>query len=289
MQLSSFHTLPIVEVEKLLYSCCGSHHWVSGVMAHFPFTSEKTLIHQAEKCWYEDCGREDWLEAFTQHPKIGDVESLTKKFAATQHLAGREQAGVNEASREIIEALAAANEAYESHFGFIFIVFATGKSASEMLRLLQDRLKNSREEEIQIAMGEQHKITVLRLKKLLPDADWNWLPVSQITTHVLDTSSGSPARDLSIRLQHRNKDLLWETFCQGVTNADGRIADLLPPNRVLPPGIYQIVFETGAYFAAHRTKGFYPEVLIQFEVPDAQHYHVPLLLNPFGYSTYRGS
>lgn len=289
MQLSSFNTLNTNEVEQLLYSCCGSHRWVSGMMTHFPFASEKTLVQQAEKYWYHDCGQEDWLAAFTQHPKIGDVESLTKKFAATQHLAGREQAGVELASREVIESLAAANQAYENRFGFIFIVFATGKTAPEMLRLLQDRLENSREEELHIAMGEQHKITILRLKKLLPDADWGWLPVSQITTHVLDTTSGSPARDLSIRLERQNRSHVWETFCQGVTNADGRIADLLPPNLVLSPGTYQIVFETGAYFAAHRTKGFYPAVQIQFEVPDAQHYHVPLLLNPFGYSTYRGS
>ena len=81
----------------------------------------------------------------------------------------------------------------------------------------------------------------------------------------------------------------WQTMAQGVTNADGRIADLLPAERILPPGNYKLVFETGNYFASNNVKGFYPEVEIQFTIIDGSHYHVPLLINPFGYSTYRGS
>ena len=89
------------------------------------------------------------------HPKIGDVKSLEKKFAPTKHLAGKEQAGVASATAETIQALAQANTHYETKNGFIFIVCATGKSAAEMLRILQDRLTNSTEEEVHIAMGEQ--------------------------------------------------------------------------------------------------------------------------------------
>jgi hydroxyisourate hydrolase len=108
--------------------------------------------------------------------------------------------------------------------------------------------------------------------------------MSQITTHVLDTSLGKPAQGVAIRLEQNGKVL-----GQGITNADGRIGDLLPKDQSLPPGEYQMVFETGAYFQKNGLKGFYPKAVIHFTTFDESHYHVPLLLNPFGYSTYRGS
>ena len=162
MNLAHFNSVVPADLKTHLSSFCGASRWVDAMAAHVPFASEKDLVEWAGQIWYDTCGEANWLEAFTHHPKIGDVESLSKKFAATQHLAGAEQAGVQEASREVIEALAAANQAYEARFGFIFIVCATGKPALEMLRLLEDRLKNSRDEELLIAMGEQHKITLIR-------------------------------------------------------------------------------------------------------------------------------
>ena len=251
-------------------------------MEHFPFKTEAELMSAAENSWYNECGESDWLEAFTHHPKIGDTKSLTEKFAA------KEQGSVSTASKEIIEALAKANADYENKFSFIFIVCATGRSADEMLRLLNDRLKNRHEEELGIAMGEQHKITIIRFQKLLDKANWNILKLSQLTTHVLDTSLGKPGKDITIRLKHMS-DGFWQTMAQGVTNADGRIGDLLPPNKNVIPGNYKMVFETGDYFKANNIKGFYPTVEIEFTVFDDGHYHVPLLINPFGYSTYRGS
>ncbi|HPH84486.1 MAG TPA: 2-oxo-4-hydroxy-4-carboxy-5-ureidoimidazoline decarboxylase [Ferruginibacter sp.] len=288
MTLNDLNKLDKNEARKLLETCCGSSTWLTNLLNAFPFKSEEDLIFNAERTWYDQCSEADWLEAFTHHPKIGDVKSLTEKFASTQHLAGNEQSSVNTASQQVIEDLAKANLAYEQKFGFIFIVCATGKSANEMLRLLTDRLMNTREEELNIAMGEQHKITQLRFKKLLDEANWSFLKVSQLTTHVLDTSIGKPGRDISIRLQ-KSGGISWQTIAQGVTNADGRIPDLLPLSRNLQPGNYKMVFETAAYFEAMSLKGFYPQVDIQFTIFDNSHYHVPLLINPFGYSTYRGS
>lgn len=287
MTLQSFNELDKQEAKRLLTTCCGATKWVEAMIKSFPFTDEMAMISTAETAWYDACSVNDWLEAFTHHPKIGDTKSLAEKFASTQHLAGNEQSGVNNASVQLIEELAQANKAYEEKFGFIFIVCATGKTAAEMLRLLLDRLVNSREEELQIAMGEQHKITILRIRKLLDKVTWN-LKVSQITTHVLDTSIGRPGENITIRLKYFHNEK-WQTLTQGVTNADGRIPDLLPPQRSLLPGNYKMVFETAAYFANNNLKGFYPEVEIQFAVFDNTHYHVPLLINPFGYSTYRGS
>ncbi|MFN8274935.1 MAG: 2-oxo-4-hydroxy-4-carboxy-5-ureidoimidazoline decarboxylase [Flavobacteriaceae bacterium] len=282
MNLESFNQLDKSTAAEHLFACCGSQRWTDAMMQHFPFASERDLVAQAEDIWYHHCTEADWRESFTHHPKIGDVKSLTEKFA------GKEQAGVAVASNQTIEALAKANADYEAKNGFIFIVCATGKSADEMLRLLQDRLQNSTEEEVHIAMGEQHKISIIRFKKLLTEGNFGFLKVSQITTHVLDTSEGVPGKNITIRLR-RFCNGSWQTFAQGVTNADGRIPDLLPPERILKADTYQMVFDTGAYYANLNTQTFYPMVEIIFQTFDDAHYHVPLLVNPFGYSTYRGS
>lgn len=166
MTLHELNVLPKDQLKAALFNCCGSHTWVSKMLPFFPADDMVELINDAEDQWYE-CSEVDWLEAFTHHPKIGDVESLTKKFTATAQWASGEQSAVTSAPQQTIEALAEGNAAYEKKFGFIFIVCATGKSAAEMLHLLQQRLPNSKEEEIKIAMDEQNKITQLRLQKLL--------------------------------------------------------------------------------------------------------------------------
>ena len=109
-----------------------------------------------------------------------------------------------------------------------------------------------------------------------------------ITTHVLDTSAGRPGRGIAIELE-RDDAGSWHRIGAGVTDDDGRLRTLTPAGPVAP-GVYRLRFHTGAYFADHQQAGFFPIVEIQFLVADgAQHYHVPLLLSPYGYSTYRGS
>ena len=112
--------------------------------------------------------------------------------------------------------------------------------------------------------------------------------MSAITTHVLDTSLGRPAAGVAARLDKQSAAGAWVEVGRGVTDGDGRIRDLL--ETPLEAGAYRLIFDSGAYFRARNAAGFYPQVTIEFEVRDlAQHYHVPLLLSPFGYSTYRGS
>lgn len=166
MSLSEINSLNEPAARQLLTTCCGSARWVDDLLAARPFLHEDDLISKATKCW-NSTTEKDWLEAFRHHPKIGDLENLKKKFAATQHLAGAEQSAVNTASEATLRSLAEGNEAYEKRFGFIFIVCATGKSAEEMLALLEQRIHNDRDAELRIAAAEQHKITLLRLKKLL--------------------------------------------------------------------------------------------------------------------------
>lgn len=113
--------------------------------------------------------------------------------------------------------------------------------------------------------------------------------MSQITTHVLDTAKGIPASGISISLQRPLGEDKWENITSGITNSDGRVPDFLADDKIIAPGIYRMLFSTKAYFDKDGVKGFYPEVPVIFEINDTQHYHIPLLLSPFGYSTYRGS
>ena len=277
MTLTSFNNLSAEESSTLLMTCCGCEKWVELLLKEFPFKNEAGLIQAAENAWYNLCTAADWLEAFSHHPKIGDTKRISEKFSSTKHLTGDEQAGVNDASANLLGELANANFEYQNKFGFIFIVSAAGRSASEMLHLLLDRLFNSREEELNIAMGEQHKITILRLKKLIDEGRWSSILPSQLTTHVLDTSLGKPGENITIRLK-KVVNAGWQTIAQGVSNSDGRIMDLLPFNKKLLPGSYKLVFEIANYFFRTDRKGFYPEVEIQFMVFDEGHYHVPLLI-----------
>jgi 5-hydroxyisourate hydrolase len=114
--------------------------------------------------------------------------------------------------------------------------------------------------------------------------------MSPITTHVLDTARGRPAAGVPVTLEARGEGGGWRTLGRGATDADGRLRDLLPEGFALNEGDYRLTFDAGAYFAASGAEGFYAEVSVSFVVRDAAaHYHVPLLLSPYGYSTYRGS
>jgi 5-hydroxyisourate hydrolase len=113
--------------------------------------------------------------------------------------------------------------------------------------------------------------------------------MSAITTHVLDTSRGCPAEGVPATFEVAAAGG-WKLLGKGTTDADGRIAEFLPKDTALVSGVYRLIFDTSKYFAAHRLEAFYPQVTVVFRIDDAaQHYHVPLLLSPFGYSTYRGS
>ena len=113
--------------------------------------------------------------------------------------------------------------------------------------------------------------------------------MSQITTHVLDTAVGKPAEGIDLTLS-QFIDGKWDLLGGGTTNSDGRVADLLPDEVILKEGRYKVLFVTEAYFQQQEVEAFYPYADIVFDITgDGEHYHIPLLLSPFGYSTYRGS
>ncbi|HET7108072.1 MAG TPA: hydroxyisourate hydrolase [Candidatus Acidoferrum sp.] len=113
--------------------------------------------------------------------------------------------------------------------------------------------------------------------------------MSHITTHVLDVSLGRPAANIVVILESKSAGGAWTESARGATDADGRLREWAAA-KTLPAGTYRLTFDTGAYFAARKIANLYPQVVIVFEVHNVQeHYHIPLLLSPFGYSTYRGS
>lgn len=166
MTLEALNKLSTEERKNALHSCYGSVRWTEKLSAYFPFKDEEELFEKANTV-LQELEAASWLEAFSHHPKIGDLDAARNKFAASAHWTTGEQSGVNDSDREILGRLAELNLHYERRFGYIFIVCATGKSAAEMLGLLEDRLHNDPAKEFCIAAGEQRKITLLRLKKLL--------------------------------------------------------------------------------------------------------------------------
>ena len=166
MSVETVNSMDVSTASHSFRQCCTSRAWIARMVASRPYPSAVAMSKAADENW-RDLEERDYLEAFDGHPKIGDVSSLKDKYANTKELAAGEQSLVEVASDETIQALCDGNSAYEEKFGFIFIVCATGKSAGEMLSLLEDRFPNSREQELINAAEEQRKIFQIRLEKLL--------------------------------------------------------------------------------------------------------------------------
>jgi OHCU decarboxylase len=164
--IGKLNRLSMEEARAALLACCGSTRWASEVAALRPFWDVGQLLNIGGRVWRE-LPREDWLEAFRAHPKIGERRAERETGAEARAWSEGEQSGAREASNETLDELAKANREYEERFGFIFIVCATGKTAGEMLALLRGRLDNDPEAELSVAAGEQWRITELRLRKFL--------------------------------------------------------------------------------------------------------------------------
>ena len=157
------------EATKELLQCCGSKRWASLTATGRPYDTLEILLATSNDIWWS-LDPNDWLEAFRSHPKIGEKKAEAAVATQSQQWSADEQHGVQQASRDTGEKLAALNRAYEQKFGFIFIVCATGKSTDEILALLEQRFGNERAIELHNAAAEQAKITELRLRKLIEPA-----------------------------------------------------------------------------------------------------------------------
>jgi 2-oxo-4-hydroxy-4-carboxy-5-ureidoimidazoline decarboxylase len=167
MNLETINAWNEAEACESFGRCCGSTRWSREMARRRPFKSGEALFEAADQLWWE-LAPSDWLEAFASHPKIGAREAPRPEHAATAAWSAGEQSGTERAGADVLEDLAELNRRYESQFGYIFIVCATGKTAEEMLAILKQRLSHCPEDEIKLAAAEQAKITRIRLEKLTP-------------------------------------------------------------------------------------------------------------------------
>jgi OHCU decarboxylase len=164
MTLDEFNSLPPEQLLSLLTDCCGSSRWGANIASLRPYADTDALHRAADSVWWK-LGREDWLEAFSHHPQIGDKPASGSESA--QRWAAGEQDGARAASDDVKTRMARANRAYFEKFGYIYIVCATGKSAEGMLAILNQRLQNDIASELSVAAEQQRLITRIRLDKLL--------------------------------------------------------------------------------------------------------------------------
>lgn len=275
--VASFNARPAADAERDVLACCAVPAWARGVVAARPYPDLDALLAAA------DAGlrRLTWTEvaqALAAHPRIGERPTGSDRESVWSR---REQAGVAGADAATRAALAEANREYEQRFGHLFLICASGRSQSELLAAARERLANDDEAERRVVREELRKIALLRLEGLLNMTR----RFAGISTHVLDTGRGEPARDVRVRLDRRDGGG-WTPVAEARTDGDGRLRDWVPAGEWRAGG-YRLVFFVEAYvgFAA-----FFPEITVAFQVRDPdRHHHVPLLLSNYGYTTYLGS
>lgn len=292
--LVRFNTLSDSAFLALLYEVCASKAWGRKLLAHRPYATEDALFAAADTAMGELTDT-DLAEAMGGHPPIGRPEP-------GDPVSSREQRGMAGASEALRAEMRELNLAYQERFGHVFLICATGATGEQMRDALRERLAHTPEQERAIARTELGKINRIRLAGLVTAS------AASVSTHILDTSTGRPAADVAVSLAARTgPDAAWQALGGSRTDADGRCKDL----PALPEGTVQVrlEFATEAYFvngisrtsrkqaeeqrqetsSARGNGAFFPEVTVTFTVTAGEHYHVPLLLNPFGYSVYRGS
>jgi 2-oxo-4-hydroxy-4-carboxy-5-ureidoimidazoline decarboxylase len=232
------------------------------------------------------------LKLIKAHP---DLANKTQRAAGLTADSGAEQdsVGLDRLSDAEYDAFERANTAYRTKFGFPYIVCVRRHTRDSILRDFERRLQNDAKAEMQTAIREICRIAALRLDQLIASDDR--LPVhGRLSTHVLDTHSGRPAAGISIELTELSDLGQARVVTRAITNSDGRTDQPLIGGRPLPIGRYELAFHVGAYFAGRAVPmsdpPFLDRIPLQFSVSDPEgHLHVPLLVTPWSYATYRGS
>ncbi|MFF5563838.1 2-oxo-4-hydroxy-4-carboxy-5-ureidoimidazoline decarboxylase [Streptomyces sp. NPDC012623] len=308
--LARFNAAPDRTALAALRDVCAASAWGSALLAGRPYATSAGLLAASDAATAALDGA-DLDEALAGHPPIGRPTPGDPVSAGEQ----RGMAGASEALRaEMLEL----NLAYQERFGHVFLICATGASAERMRDALRTRLGRTPEQERETARRELGRINHVRLARLAEGtgADGPGPPAASVSTHILDTSAGRPAAGVPVSLAAAagTDDARWVTLGGSRTDRDGRCEDLpaLPESATR----VRLHFATEEYLAAEHTTTdttthdmgntathitqdadgdtgggapFFPEVTITFRVSPGEHYHVPLLLNPFGYSVYRGS
>ena len=262
--------LPEPDARELLASCLAAPGWVDGILADRPYVDREALLaHAAELA--ARLTDEDVTTAMARHPRIGERAGAGHDAA----FSAAEQSAVDPGDAALREG----NAVYEQRFDRVFLIRAAGRSSTEILDELHRRLGNDDETESREVARQLGEIALLRLASLVPEEGGG-----TVSTHVLDAALGQPGVGVAVTLERLGERP--ETVATGVTDDDGRVGDLAAG---LTAGTYRLGFDTAAYFARTATDTFFPRVDISFTVAHDGHYHVPVLLSPFAFSTYRGS
>ena len=293
--LARFNALAAGEAVDALREVCAGEAWGRAVLDRRPYATVEALLRTSDAA---TAGlTEDGLaEALAGHPPIG-------RPTPGDPVSSHEQRGMADASDELRAEMLALNLAYQERFGHVFLICATGATAEQMRDAVKSRLGNSPEQErehVRIELGRINRLRLIRLLEELAGATVvSTAATASVSTHVLDTSLGRPAAAVPVLLAARSggdgggdgDGTGYAVLGGSVTGADGRCTDL----PALPEGTthVRLVFDTESYVVHRKQAGdsgaFFPEVAVTFAVAPGEHYHVPLLLNPFGYSVYRGS
>ena len=271
--------------------------WADDLLAGAPYPSLDALVEAATTA-ATPLTEAEVDEALAAHPRIGERPTAAHGEAEAR-FSRAEQASSDADDAELAARLAAGNRAYEDRFGRVFLIRAAGRTRAEILAELERRLRLDDDAELATVAAQLREIMALRLRATFADDDASAAPADEppapslVTTHVLDTASGRPAPGVPVRLEALSGGDGPSEVGSGVTDDDGRVRTLGPAT--LAPGPYRLTFDTAEYLAESAdestgTGAFFPEVAVTFVVGlDDAHLHVPLLLSPFGYSTYRGS
>jgi 2-oxo-4-hydroxy-4-carboxy-5-ureidoimidazoline decarboxylase len=256
-----------------------------------PFAGLRQLF-EAMKASIERAPAELRLALIKAHP---DLANKTQRAAGltAESTAEQDSVGLDRLSDAEYQAFERVNNAYRSKFGFPYIVCVRRQTKDSILRDFERRLPNDAASEMKVSLAEICRIAALRLDQLISADDR--LPVSgRLSTHVLDTHSGKPAAGISVELVELSALGASRVVTRTVTNSDGRTDQPLIGGRPVPIGRYELRFSVGEYFAARSVPlsdpPFLDEIPLRFSVSDPEgHLHVPLLVTPWSYSTYRGS
>jgi len=282
IRLTALNTMEKAAFVETLRDVFEHSPWVAeAAHASAPFATVAAL-HRTMMNVVRNAGEKRVLGLFRAHPDLATRLKISELSTAEQ-----QGVGLDRLTPEEFEVFSSLNRAYVDKFGFPFLFAVRGKTKEDILEAMRSRLPRSFEEEREQALQEIERITGFRLSDLIEEET---PPASgKLTTHVLDTSLGRPAAGMTLRLWRKLPD---ELLCEAVTNADGRLDAPLLQGVAMRSGTYELVFDVGAYFArvSPGANPFLGEVPIRFAIDaPGEHYHVPLLVAPGGYSTYRGS
>jgi 2-oxo-4-hydroxy-4-carboxy-5-ureidoimidazoline decarboxylase len=266
--------------------------WVAEqAFAARPFAGVNALF-AAMKTTVEHAPQELRLALIKSHPDLADKTQRAAGLTA-ESTSEQNSVGLDRLSDAEYEAFERVNNAYRSKFGFPYIVCVRRHTKDSILSNFEQRLPNDAATETSTSIAEICRIAALRLDQLVISSDR--LPVhGRLSTHVLDNNSGKPAEGIAVELVERSALGASRVLTRAVTNSDGRTDQPLIGGRPVPIGHYELIFSVGSYFKERNVEvsdpPFLDDVALRFAVSDPEgHLHVPLLVTPWSYATYRGS